>query len=458
MRPGCHGLVDGGDASFAQRAVCHADRLDAGHGSIWSGDRRAAAIALRSAVRGDGAVRSDTGGFAPCPRHEPCALGPVRFADFRGARTSGRGADGSGPGPGALSGRRRAICGDAGSDLHPATKLDDGADRAGDAGRSVCAWRGRSAAARWDPYATPGNTPSALMQQDPCFQSSPAISMAAMQRFVQQINLNYDWFAGNPTATDRELGINDVDLNVTFAFPLFNIQTPILVSPGFAVHYWSGPVSVHPTPAAPFPVDLPPQTYDAYLDFGWNPQISDVFGAELNFRTGVYSDFSRVTSDSIRVMGKGMAVLKLSPRMTLKAGVWYLDRVQVKILPAGGLVWTPNADVDFDILFPNPKVAKRLTTWGCTEWWLYAAGDYGGGTWTSNATTDFYRRCPHGTYTRFDYNDIRIAVGLEFKTPRQLAGHFEVGLSCDRELVYADDMPRYYYPNNTVYIGAGLAY
>ena len=32
-------------------------------------------------------------------------------------------------------------------------------------------------ASNWDPYATPGNTPSALLQQDPCFQSSPAISM-----------------------------------------------------------------------------------------------------------------------------------------------------------------------------------------------------------------------------------------------------------------------------------------
>ncbi len=88
------------------------------------------------------------------------------------------------------------------------------------------------------------------MQQDPCFQSSPAISMVAVQKFVQQINLTYDWFAGNPTATTKELGINDVDLNVTFAFPLFNIQTPFLVTPGFAVHYWNGPVSVLPATLA----------------------------------------------------------------------------------------------------------------------------------------------------------------------------------------------------------------
>ena len=264
-----------------------------------------------------------------------------------------------------------------------------------------------------------------------------------------------------PTATAKELGINDADLNVTFAFPLFhNIQTPLLVTPGFAVHYWNGPVSVLPlTPTDPAPADLPPQTYDAYLDFGWNPQISDFFGAELNFRTGIYSDFSRVTSDSIRFMGKGMAVLKLSPHMTLKAGVWYLDRVEVKILPAGGLVWTPNDDVYFDILFPNPKIGKRLTTWGNTEWWLYASGAYGGGTWTIKRDTGFVPPVgADGTYTQFDYNDIRVAVGLEFKTLRQLEGHFEVGLSCSRELIYADNLPSGFFPRNTVYVAAGLAY
>ena len=316
-------------------------------------------------------------------------------------------------------------------------------------------------ASNWDPYATPGNTPSPLLQQDPYLQSTPAISMAAVQKFVQHINLSYDWFAGNPTATDRELGINDVDLNVTFAFPLFqNIQTPLLVSPGFGVHYWNGPVSVLPaTPADPPPADLPPRTYDAYLDFAWNPQIADYFGAELNFRTGIFSDFNRVTSDSIRFMGKGLAVLKLSPHMTLKAGVWYLDRVDIKILPAGGLVWTPNDDIYFNILFPNPKVAKRLTTWGNTEWWLYGSGDYGGGTWTIKRDTGFVPPVPtDGTYTRFDYNDIRVAVGLEFKTLRQLEGHFEVGFACDRQLVYQDNSPSYYYPTNTVFIGAGLTY
>jgi hypothetical protein len=280
-----------------------------------------------------------------------------------------------------------------------------------------------------------------------------------MQKFVQHIDLNYDWFAGNG---GNELGINDVNLDVTLAFPMFsNPATPLLVTPGFAAHYWSGPVSVLPTPPdTTAPADMPPQTFDAYLDVAWNPQVNEFFGAELSARVGVYSDFYTVTTESIRVTGKGVAVLRFSPNVRIKAGVWYLDRVKVKLLPAGGICWTPNPDVYFDILFPNPRMGKRLTNWGNTEWWLYARGEYGGGVWTIRRNPDIYNGVLYPVINAdlVDYDDIRIAVGLDFKTLRQTTGYFEVGLSCSRELNYKSGLPPTFYPNNTVFLGAGLSY
>jgi hypothetical protein len=307
----------------------------------------------------------------------------------------------------------------------------------------------------WDPYATPGGAPSPLVPQDPYYQppSDGGMSMASVQKFLQHVDFDYDWFAGHG---NRELGINDLNLSATFAFPLlYNTQTPLLVTPGFAVHYWEGPVSIAPAaPGDPAPADMPPRTYDAYLDFAWNPWVTDFFGGELDFRTGVYSDFVQVTSQSLRVFGKGVAVVKLTPCLTLKAGLWYLDRVKVKMLPAGGLVWTPNADVYFDLLFPNPKIAKRLTTWGNTDWWFYGRGEYGGGVWTVKRNPDFYNL----RHDLVDYDDIRIAVGLEFKTPRQFSGYFEAGLACSRELNYKSGLPPAYFPRNTVFLGAGMSY
>jgi hypothetical protein len=316
--------------------------------------------------------------------------------------------------------------------------------------------------ASWDPYATPCNTPSPLLQQDPCLPAMAApVSVATMQKFVQHIDFDYHWFAGNNGQTrHEELGINDLELSVTFAIPIFkNAATPLLITPGFAVHYWNGPLSLPPpTP----PPDLPPRTYDAYLDASWNPQINQWLGAELDVRVGVYSDFTDVTTKAIRLPSKGVFVLSLSPSVKLKGGVWYLDRNVVKLWPAGGICWTPNPDIYFDILFPNPKIGKRLTTWGSTDWWLYASGDYGGGKWQikreNGLNPNPYVPNTNGMLDTFDYNDIRVAVGLEFKTPGQFRGMFEVGGAFSRGVIYESYLPHAYYPNNTVFVRAGMSY
>lgn len=278
------------------------------------------------------------------------------------------------------------------------------------------------------------------------------MAMGSMTKFLQRVSVDYDWFAGNG---ENQLGINDMVFGATFSLPLFkNIETPFLITPGFGLHLWSGPVSVPPVPA-----DMPGQTYDAFLDTAWAPQILPWLGADLAFRIGIYSDFSQVTGSSLRYTGRGLAVIKISPSVNLKAGIFYLDRVKIKMLPAGGLVWTPNPDIYFNILFPNPKVARRLTTWGTTEWWIYGAGEYGGGTWTVKRDSGLVPPvASDGTFEPVDYNDIRIAGGVEFKGMRQFTGYFEVGLSCSRELVYQNGLPDAYYPNNTVYLGAGMAY
>ena len=318
-------------------------------------------------------------------------------------------------------------------------------------------WHDSAAAGQFRPVRPPGAATCPLLPQDPYFQCPPGIGMPAVQKFLQQVDFDYHWFAGNPDVGNNELGINDVELSATFAFPIFfNSQTPLLVTPGFAVHYWSGPVSVLPVlPTDPAPADMPARTYDGYLDAAWNPQITPWFGAQLEGRYGVYSDFTKLTGNSLRFTGKGVAVLTFSPSFKIEAGVWYLDRVKVKLLPAGGIIWTPNPDVYFNILFPNPKVAKRLTTWGTTEWWLYVSGEYGGGTWTIQRDSPLLSPDYIDTV---DYNDVRVAVGLEFKTLRQLHGMFEVGGSFSRELIYQSDSPNAYYPTNTVFLRAGLAY
>jgi hypothetical protein len=303
----------------------------------------------------------------------------------------------------------------------------------------------------WDPYATPGMGPPTLLPEDPYLQLGPSGgyggTFTTVRRFLDELRFDYLWMPGNAA---RELGIQDLELSATFAIPvLYNTETPLLVTSGFAFHWWAGPSAAG--------VDMPPRTYDAYLEAAWNPQVTQWLGGELAFRVGVYSDFKRVTVDSLRFPSKALAVMTFSPSFKVKAGVLYLDRYPVKILPAGGVVWTPNSDVRFEILFPDPKVARRLTTWGNTEWWGYARGEYGGGAWTVNRLA---ANVPLG-FANPDlvgYNDLRVALGLEFIQLGGLTGLFEGGVAFERELRYRSRSPAVFYVNTTMFLRAGLVY
>lgn len=305
----------------------------------------------------------------------------------------------------------------------------------------------------WDPYATPGVTQPSLLPQDPYLQYGPpggfGGTFTRMRRLLEEVRFDYVWMPGSAA---NELGINDLELSATFAIPfLYNTETPLLVTPGFAIHYWNGPET-----SATQLADLPPQVFDAYLDTAWNPQLTPWLGGELAFRIGVYSDFRKISGRSLRFPSKGLVVMSFSPSIQVKAGVMYLDRNRVKILPAGGVIWTPNPDTRFEILFPDPRVSRRLTAIGNTEWWAYARGEYGGGAWTVKRQNPVV--AINDMLDSVDYNDLRFSVGLEFIRLSGLEGMFEVGLAFDREVRYRSLAPPVFYPNTTVFLRAGLAY
>ncbi len=285
----------------------------------------------------------------------------------------------------------------------------------------------------WDPYGsdplsspslTPSPAPQPAITPDPFLPGqSPLVQQ---MRFLQQVRFEYTFLASN-----GDLGLNQLELFGTFAVPFAYQVAPLELTPGFAVQYWDGPAG---TTALTDP-DLPPRTYSAYLDIGWRPQLTTNLSAELGIRPGIYTDFDRVNSDSLRIKGRGLGLYRYSPQWQIVAGVIYLDRYDVKILPAGGVIWTPTPDVRWEILFPQPRLAQRWTTWGNTEWWWYIGGEYGGDGWTIERA--------NGTADAFDYDDLRLIGGLEFRPVGTLGGwqgQIELGYIFDRKLKYVSGL------------------
>ena len=148
------------------------------------------------------------------------------------------------------------------------------------------------------------------------------------------------------------------------------------------------------------------------------------------------------------MLGRALGTFTLSPQWKFEAGVVYLDRLSVKLLPAGGVIWTPNPDVKFDIVFPYPKLAQRLTTVGNTDVWGYIAGEYGGGQWSivhNNGVEDVV-----------NYNDLRVMAGLEWFGMNRWRGNLEIGYVFDRHILYRSGPE--YSPGSTMMFRGALAF
>lgn len=261
-------------------------------------------------------------------------------------------------------------------------------------------------------------------------------------KLFQNIRLRQTWLS---RMNELEgLGINDSEIATTVAFPTFLGTTqPLYISPGFILSLWDGPGGVS--------ADLPPTAYSGYLDFDYTTNPQHQLGGDLHVRLGVYSDFATINTHSFRVSGAGLGTFRMSPTVQLKFGVEYINRNDIKLLPAGGILWTPSPQVRFDIYFPRPKLAMYVTTLGMTEIWGYVGGEYGGGAWTIERADD------RGA-DRIDINDIRVFLGADFVRGPGFRAFFEGGYVFNREIVYVVSPQDDFSPDPTFMLRGGIAY
>lgn len=265
---------------------------------------------------------------------------------------------------------------------------------------------------------------------------------------VRDLRVRYTFIPGDPGSSGNELQINDLETAVTFSFPNFlHSGEPLNVSPGFVFHWWAGPSTTTS--------DLPAQAYSAYLEFDWITNQKQRFGGEVDFTAGIYSDFNKINSRSLRFTGTGLGWYRITNNLTVKGGIQYLDRVDIKLLPAGGLFWTPNDDVRWEIYFPRPKLSQRLTTLGNTDLWWYIAAEYGGGSWTVERALGPLA----GSSDQVDINDIRVYGGFEwFSRMTTVKGFVELGWVTERKLVYRNDSAANISLKDSLMLRGGLAF
>jgi hypothetical protein len=241
----------------------------------------------------------------------------------------------------------------------------------------------------------------------------------------------------------RGLGITEMDLRTILALPIPSRKAPLLITPGFGTYFLDWPHSP----------DLPSQLYDSYVQFRWMCRWNPSLATDFAITPGVYSDFEQDSDEAIRLPGHGAVLWTWTPEWQALLGCAHLDRLENNILPIGGLIWTPNEDVKYEMVFPKPKLAHRVRWLGaCTEEdqdWLYLAGEFGGSMWAV--------RRADGSTDRMDYSDWRLLLGFEHKAIGRLDYRFEVGYVFSRRFLY-DSSPVEYEPDDTFMVRIGATY
>jgi hypothetical protein len=131
------------------------------------------------------------------------------------------------------------------------------------------------------------------------------------------------------------------------------------------------------------------------------------------------------------------------------AGVIYLDRYDVNLLPAGGLLWTPADDRRFELIFPRPRLAWRVAERPRASHWLYVAAEFGGNQWAMQSTT--------GRDQIIVIRDYRLLAGWERRPANLgLSWRFETGWVTGRSVeYYLSDQP-WLSPSDTFLMRGGV--
>lgn len=207
---------------------------------------------------------------------------------------------------------------------------------------------------------------------------------------------------------------------------VFDEPNQVGSSLGLGVHFLDGPSRT----------DLPPRLFDLSVAIGWRDEIDRRWAYEVVVVPGVYADFEGSARDGVRILGHGIVWFQQSDETLWGLGVVSLDRETISVLPVVGAVHQPNDDTRLELVFPRPKLARRITSSEELGGWVYVGGEYGGGSWAIERA--------RGSDDVLTINDLRLLLGIEWLGPdAPLGSYFEVGYVFNREVRYRSGRGNY---------------
>jgi hypothetical protein len=235
--------------------------------------------------------------------------------------------------------------------------------------------------------------------------------------------------------------LTEFESMLTVAVPAPTKDYPLLISPIFEARFLDGPIDP----------DLPPILYTTGIDFMWVPKVTDRLRGVISVAPMIYSDFESSDADMFRITGRGIVQWDAIPdRLQFLAGVLYLNRDDVSLLPVAGLIWNPNPYWNLELIFPRPKIARLINYGAAHSDWVYLLGEFGGNTWAV--------RRDSGLQDKATLRDIRAMLGIERRKNGGANYRFEVGYVFAREIDYLSTAETDFEPADTLLLRIGVTF
>jgi hypothetical protein len=291
------------------------------------------------------------------------------------------------------------------------------------------------------PLLLPGGSIADSMPEDWLVEQPPQKLSAYKDSFFQKLSLAVDWFGNDGDPAD--LGITEVETFVQVGLPAPIKEWPMLITPGYNMAMIRGATIT----------DLPPRLYLAYVDFMWLPQIVRGYTLLISVVPSVFGDFE---AHEFRLTGKGLLIVDLIPeRLQFVGGVLYLNREDLRLLPAGGVLWSPTDWSRLELIFPKPKLASRFNVGPGFEDWIYTTAEFGGNTWPIVRTSGVDDSVSYDD--NVTYIDYRILVGFERKLDGGAGYRLEGGYVFGRSITFTSGNGDFD-PQNTFMLRGGITY
>jgi hypothetical protein len=283
--------------------------------------------------------------------------------------------------------------------------------------------------------ALPGGTILDELPDEELLLAPPQKLSAYKSSFFQKLSLSAGWMGNSSDPAD--LGLTEIDTFVQVGLPAPIIEWPLLITSGFNLTMIDGPTVT----------DLPPRLYLAYVDLMWLPQIVRGYTLLLSVVPSVFGDFD---AHEFRFTGKSLLIVDLVPeRLQFVGGVLYLNRDNIRLLPAGGFIWSPTDWARFELIFPKPKLAARINIGPGYEDWVFTTAEFGGNT--------FPIIREGGVQDNVTYNDYRILAGFERKLDGGAGYRLEAGYVFGRTITFTSGRGDFD-PQHTIMLRGGITY